>query len=109
VAGSHVDEVVADDDSWAARIQREVLPALMRAHLRLAAAEGSLELGDRVARAKIQEGAASIDWAVGVLRELVAECATPVDADATDAGWRQVTAGSWPMAGRRTIARLVRP
>jgi hypothetical protein len=108
MAGSRVDGAVADDD-WATRVQREVLPALMRAHLRLAAAEGSLELGERVARAKLREGAASIDEAVDVLRELVADGAPPSDGDATDAGCRQVTAGSWPRAGRRTIARLVRP
>jgi hypothetical protein len=109
MAGSRMDEVVADDDDWATRVQREVLPALMRAHLRLAAAEGSLELGERVARAKLREGAAAIDDAVDVLRELVAAGAAPIDADATDADWRQVTAGSWPSARRRASARLVRP
>jgi hypothetical protein len=110
VAGSSVDDVGAHDD-WATRIQREALPALMRAHLRLAAAEGSLELGDGAARAKLREGAASIDAAIGVLRDLVAECAIPVDAvaDATEAGWRRSAATSWTRPGRRTIARLVRP
>jgi hypothetical protein len=61
-----------------ARVQREVLPALLRALMRLSAAEGALEPSAEVTRAKLREASGAIDEAIRTLRELVV--AEPADA-----------------------------